>query len=540
MPTKHPFTDDYEPITPPARTARAATTRAASAAEDEDAGEAWALNESRTTKPTEDFANVSGSARNKSGVELDNDAPVTSSGALVTASPAARFKRGHLFSYVGLFLFTTVLYFRPYELHPALAGLTSLAYWLAVLTLAVFLPSQLILEGNLTARPREVNLVLLLCLCALISIPLAIDPGEAWTAFNYPFIRAVAMFIVIVNVVRTPLRLKGLMFLALAIGLVLSAGAINDFRLGRVAVAEGERVAGVVGGMFGNPNDLAMHLVVMIPLAIGLLLSTRNPLAKPLYAAAACLMVGGIIASFSRGAFLGLLGACAVLGWKLGRRNRLLIFVLIAVFVVALVALAPGAYTDRLSTIGSVNRDASSSSRRDLLVRSIIVAIYNPVFGVGIGNFHIVSIRELVSHNSYTQVAAEMGLAAMVIYIAFIVVPIRRLRLIEHATYDTRRGSRIYYLSVGLQASLIGFMISSFFGSVAYQFSVYYLVGYAVALRRMYEAQTGTEVIPLSRKDRRAARATIAADSVGTRGDAAGDSADFHAPGRSAPAMTRT
>ncbi|MDQ1589950.1 MAG: hypothetical protein QOG71_577 [Pyrinomonadaceae bacterium] len=533
MPTKHPFTDDYEPITPPARTARAATTRATAA---EAGGEAWALNEARATKPSEDFANVGESVRNKSGGELDNDAPSTLSGAPAASSPATRFKRGHLFSYVGLFLFTTVLYFRPYELHPALAGLTSLAYWLAVLTLAVFLPSQLILEGNLTARPREVNLVLLLCLCALISIPLAIDPGEAWTAFNYPFIRAVAMFIVIVNVVRTPLRLKGLMFLALAIGLVLSAGAINDFRLGRVAVAEGERVAGVVGGMFGNPNDLAMHLVVMIPLAIGLLLSTRNPLAKPLYAAAACLMVGGIIASFSRGAFLGLLGACAVLGWKLGRRNRLLIFVLIAVFVVALVALAPGAYTDRLSTIGSVNRDASSSSRRDLLVRSIIVAIHNPVFGVGIGNFHIVSIRELVSHNSYTQVAAEMGLAAMVIYIAFIVVPIRRLRLIEHATYDTRRGSRIYYLSVGLQASLIGFMISSFFGSVAYQFSVYYLVGYAVALRRIYEAQTGTELIPPTRKERRAARA----DSVGTHNDAAGDSADFPAPGRSAPAMTRT
>ncbi|MDQ1611713.1 MAG: hypothetical protein QOG00_1644 [Pyrinomonadaceae bacterium] len=536
MPTKHPFTDDYESVTPPARTARAATTRATAA---EAEGEAWASNEARATKAAEDFANVGESVRNKSGVELGNDAPATSSTAPAASpavSPATRFKRGHFFSYVGLFLFTTVLYFRPYELHPALAGLTSLAYWLAVLTLAVFLPSQLILEGNLTARPREVNLVLLLCLCALISIPLAIDPGEAWTAFNYPFIRAVAMFIVIVNVVRTPLRLKGLMFLALAIGLVLSAGAINDFRLGRVAVAEGERVAGVVGGMFGNPNDLAMHLVVMIPLAVGLLLSTRNPLAKPLYAAAACLMVGGIIASFSRGAFLGLLGACAVLGWKLGRRNRLLIFVLIAVFVVALVALAPGAYTDRLSTIGSVNRDASSSSRRDLLVRSIIVAIHNPVFGVGIGNFHIVSIRELVSHNSYTQVAAEMGLAAMVIYIAFIVVPIRRLRLIEHATYDTRRGSRIYYLSVGLQASLIGFMISSFFGSVAYQFSVYYLVGYAVALRRIYEAQTGAEVIPLSRKERRAA----AADSVGTHGDAAGDSADFHAPGRSAPAMTRT
>ena len=545
MPTKHPFTDDYEPVTPPAaRAERAATTRApASVAE-----------RARASEPAEDFA---GGGRRSGRVEAAKprdagaflrpaphataDTPVAPDAPAepeARAAASAKFGRGHFFSYVGLFLFTTVLYFRPYELHPALAGLTSLAYWLAVATLAVFLPTQFALEGNLTARPREVNLVLLLCLCALVSIPLAIDPGEAWTAFNYPFIRAVAMFIVIVNVVRTPLRLKGLMFLGLAIGVVLSAGALNDFRLGRVAVAEGERVAGVVGGMFGNPNDLAMHLVVMIPLAVGLLLSTRNVIAKPLYAAAALLMVGGIIASFSRGAFLGLLGACAVLAWKLGRRSRVLMFVMVAAFVVALVALAPGEYTDRLSTIGSVNRDASSSSRRDLLVRSIIVAIYNPVFGVGIGNFHIVSIRELVSHNSYTQVAAEMGLAAMVVYVSFIIVPLRRLRLLEQATYLTRRGSRVYYLSVGLQASLVAFMISSFFGSVAYQFSVYYLVGYAVALRRIYEAQTGALLVPPSRKEKRAARAA-ALDAA--RGEArAGDVADFPAPGNSAPAVTRT
>jgi O-antigen ligase len=321
------------------------------------------------------------------------------------------------------------------------------------------------------------------------------------------------MFIVIVNVVRTPLRLKGLMFLGLAVGTFLSLGAMNDYRIGRLAT-EGERVAGVVGGMFGNPNDLALHLVTMIPLAVGLLLSTRNILAKPLYAACALLMIGGVIASFSRGGFLGLLGACVVLAWKLGRRQRLLMIVLLGAFIVALVAVAPGEYASRLGTIGSVSADASSSSRKDVLVRSIIVAIANPVFGVGIGNFHIVSISELVSHNSYTQVAAEMGLAAMIIYIMFLVVPLRRLRIIERATFETRKGSRIYYLSVALQASLIAFMVSSFFGSVAYQFYLYYLVGYAVALRRIYEAQTGVAVVPVSKKQRRLDAEVGHADSM--------------------------
>jgi len=490
---------DYDPVTP---SRRVRVSRVPDGAPED----AW---------PVDNAQEFGASERHEKATETAEETPAAEAVAAANLSTSRNLelKRGHAFSYAGLFLFTVVLFFRPYELFSALSGFTSIAYWLAILTLAVFVPTQLALEGNFTARPREVHLVLLLCVAALLSIPLAINPGEAWTAFNYPFIRAVAMFIVIVNVVRTPLRLKGLMFLGLAVGAFLSLGAMNDYRIGRLAT-EGERVAGVVGGMFGNPNDLALHLVTMIPLAVGLLLSTRNILAKPLYAACALLMIGGVIASFSRGGFLGLLGACVVLAWKLGRRQRLLMIVLLGAFIVALVAVAPGEYASRLGTIGSVSADASSSSRKDVLVRSIIVAIANPVFGVGIGNFHIVSISELVSHNSYTQVAAEMGLAALIIYIMFLIIPFRRLRVIEEATFETRKGSRIYYLSVALQASLIAFMVSSFFGSVAYQFYLYYLVGYAVALRRIYEAQTGVAVVPVSKKQRRLDAEVGHADSM--------------------------
>jgi O-antigen ligase len=428
-----------------------------------------------------------------------------------------------MLSYLGLFLFTTVLYFRPYELVPALAGISSMAFWLAVPTLVVFMVSQFAIEGNLTVRTREVNLALLLLLAGLLSMPLAIAPGEAWDEFNHAFWKAVMMFIVIVNVVRTERRLKGLIFLGLAIGCMLSVGAINDYRAGRFLI-EGQRVAGVVGGMFGNPNDLALHLVTMIPLAFGLLLHTRRRLVKPLYAVCIFVMMGGLIATFSRGGFLGLIGASVVLAWKMGRRNRALMIVLLLCVFVAFVALAPGEYASRLGSITTA-ADASSHSRRALLIRSIEVAVRHPLFGIGMGNFHIVAIGESVSHNAYTQVASEMGMAAMIIYIMFTVVPFRRLGLIERETYDTRRSSRIYYLSVAMQASLAAYMISSSFGSVAYQYYVYYLVGYAVALRRIYEAQIGREVAPPSNRPRR----------FDEPEQHAGNSADFPEPHSPAP-----
>src|SRR5205085_11582002 len=119
----------------------------------------------------------------------------------------------------------------------------------------------------------------------------------------------------------------------------------------------GERVAGAVGGMFGNPTDMALHLVTMVPIAVVFFLVRRNPLAKIMYAICAVLLVAGIVVTFSRGGFLGLIGAGGVLAWKLGRRHKLAVGLSVVLFIGAFVALAPGDYGSRLSTITSVSSD---------------------------------------------------------------------------------------------------------------------------------------------------------------------------------------
>lgn len=413
-------------------------------------------------------------------------------------------RRGHTISYIGLFLFTAVLYFRPYEWIPAFSSLTSLAFWLALFTLVVFVPTQFMLEGNLTARPREVNFLLLFCLWALLGMPLAINPGEAWAAFNDPFIKVVLMFIVLVNVVRTERRLKGLMWLSLGVGVFLSYYAIRDFQSGNLTV-EGYRVQGALGGMFGNPNDMALHLVMMIPIAIALFFGTRNPVRKVLYAACAALMTVGMVVTYSRGAFLGFVVSFLVLMWKLGRRQRFSVMAVAVLVLLLFLIFAPGNYGLRLLSIFIPGLDpvGSATTRKEVFWRSVFVALRNPIFGVGMDNFHIVSIRELVSHNAYTQVAAELGFPALFFYVGLIVSPLKRLWQIERATFEDRRTSRFYYLSVALQASIVAYMVSSFFGSVAYQWYIYYVVGYAIALRRIYALSSEAEA-----EQKRAARAS--------------------------------
>ena len=412
-------------------------------------------------------------------------------------------RRGHALTYIALFLFTVVLYARPSEFYPG-PMTASLAFIVGVITLAIFVITQLSLEGNLTSRPREINLVLVFFVLGLLSIPLAIRPNEAWEEFNDTFIRCVVIFIVLVNAVRTEKRLKGLLLLTIAVSIWLSVAAINDYRLG-LSTVEGYRVAGRGSGIFGNANDMALHLVTIVPIAVALFFGSRGAVRKTLFAACSVLMIAAIVLTYSRGGFIGVLCALIFLAWKVGRHRRLPVIISGVILMVGVLALAPGNYWTRLLSIFVPNLDAvgSSDARREALYRSIWTALRHPLLGIGMGNFHIVSDREMVSHNAYTQVAAEMGMTALVVYVMFIVSPLRKLGQIASETFTNRANSDYYYLAVGLQASLIGYMVSSFFASVAYIWYVYYLVAYAVCFRRIYEAEVGHLVEVKKQKSKR-------------------------------------
>lgn len=257
---------------------------------------------------------------------------------------------------------------------------------------------------------------------------------------------------------------------------------------------EGYRVDVEVKGLFGNPNDLALHLVTMTPIALALALGSRNKLMRVIYYAMTGLFIAANTVTFSRGGFLGLLATGAVLAWKLGRKNRLNISVASMLFGGLFVAFAPGNYGLRMLSIfvPALDPVGSSDQRRELLERSILVSLRNP-WGIGIGNFPIVGIRNLVTHNSFTQISSELGLLGLAAYLIFMISPFRKLGAIERTLFDKDELDWFYYLAIGLQASIVGYMVSSFFVSVAYNWFVYYLIAYAVAFRRIYKVESEME-----------------------------------------------
>jgi putative inorganic carbon (HCO3(-)) transporter len=461
MPTKSELRD-YEPVTPSPRAVRAHLVD-----EIEDASRIRPFQ-----RPTLDAIPLN----------TPTPAPVRDDSfqkAEPTDTTAPPLRSGHTLSYLGIFTFTFLVYFRPYELFPSLAWLSRSALVVAALTLIAFVPVQLGLENRITAKLREVKLAVLLLLAGALSIPLAVEPGRAFQSL-IEFSKVIVMFIVMVNVVRSEQRLQRLLLLVLTVSCVLSVSAVSDYVEGNL-VMRGQRIAGLIGGLFSNPNDLALHLVTMIPISVALWFGSRGGARKIAFLGCSLLLTAGLVATFSRGGFIGFVCVVAILVWKLAKRNRFIFAALALIVLTLALAVAPGDYRERLATTS----DDSALTRTDDLKHSIVLAARHPLFGVGMDNYVIYSNTAHATHNSYTQVAAEMGLIAFLIYLGFLVSPFKGLRKIEQAMRSVARKPRAYYLAIGLQASIVGYMVVSFFASVAFVWYVYYLVAYAICLQRL-------------------------------------------------------
>lgn len=412
-------------------------------------------------------------------------------------------------AFAGLYLFTLLLYVRPNELFPSVFGTFPIVKIVAIAAVLAYVSSRLGRGESLTASPIELKLLGVITILGVLFAPLAASPQDSIDVLLDLFIKVGIIFVLMINVIDTRQRLRSIINLVVVCGTIFAVLAIRSYLIGDFTIVEkryvgvvGLRITGAVGGFFGNPNDLATSLDLLLPLAIALTLLNRG-VKRLFFGVCSAVLIAAVIVTFSRGGFLGLIAMSGVLLWKVGRQNRAVTSLAFAIIFGAFLLAMPGGYAGRISSIfnGSEDQTGSTQARRDLLERAASVAAHHPIVGVGMGNFHTYSIHEQVAHNSYLETAAELGIVGFLAYVAFIIAPLRSLKKIEAATSraDTRRQIRanepedpnkeIRFMSIALQASLFGYIVCSFFGSIQYQWFLYYPVAYAVALRRIHAAE---------------------------------------------------
>jgi O-antigen ligase len=249
------------------------------------------------------------------------------------------------------------------------------------------------------------------------------------------------------------------------------------------------RLEGVLNGNYSNSNDLAVSIVISLPLCLALLFLTKNPIWKAAWALAMVIMAYATLLTGSRAGFISLATAASVCLWEFavrGRRPYLL--ALGAVSGMVLLLSSGSMLGERLKETFSAEDPSSSTAytssqqREQLLWRSIEVTAKHPLFGVGPGNFAIISGSWHVTHNSYTQMSSEGGIPALIFYVAILWYGFKNL---ERTRKFASRSREVKLLAGALRASLAGFVVGSLFASYAYQFFPYFLVAYTTVLLRI-------------------------------------------------------
>jgi putative inorganic carbon (hco3(-)) transporter len=381
-------------------------------------------------------------------------------------------------AYFGLVLFMVVYFARPEDWIPGMAAvpLAKIAGFIILLALAFSFNS---IRWHL---PLEVGLLALL----VVQLWLAAAFSPVWKGGAFgdmlDFSKVLPLVIVIYAVVRSMKRLRWILFVQAASFAAIAIISIVDRH------ASGGRLEGVISEMFGNSNDFALVLDLSLPLCLALALTTKSFWEKLAWTVAMLAMSYAVFLTASRGGALAFVVVALMCLWQLGvkgRRAYLLLLVPVAVIVLwlhggnGLRKRFEQTSMDPATSNHNTEASESTEQRKELLSQSIKVTAQHPLFGVGPGNFVIVSGVWHATHNSYTQMSAEGGIPAFLLYVLILWRGVANLR--EVGKYKRmKRGTRIFSMALG--ASLAAYLVGSFFLSQAYQLFPYCLVAYTSAL----------------------------------------------------------
>ncbi len=250
-----------------------------------------------------------------------------------------------------------------------------------------------------------------------------------------------------------------------------------------IVTAGAHQFAGPLQSEIGDRNHLALAMLLAVPLMNYLRLQSRHRWMQIGLIAAMVMTVMAVLATYSRGGFLGLVAMGAFLWWK--SKSRVLALVALLVVGIGLHSVAPDPWKERMGTIESAKLEDHSFKLRLLAWQTYLnAALDRPLTGAGLYAlqqrpifFHyapppdeagIENTKPRAAHSIYFQVLGDLGFIGFGVYIALLATGFWNARWISQQARGRDDLEWMGDLGRMIQVSMIAFCISGAALSMAF------------------------------------------------------------------------
>jgi O-antigen ligase len=397
---------------------------------------------------------------------------------------------------VWLLLFSIVAIGRIQETSTVLASLR-IGLVTGGLAVLAWLVAPASWQEKLPTNMKPVRYVLMLLGLAFLTIPISIWPSQSLdTAVSYG--KTILLFLMVFFWCRTLMNMRRVVWIY-CLGPVL---LVIISMITGTAPSE-ERFSAATY----DPNDLALVLVMILPMLVYLFSTTQAKFPRLLLGGMTLLCFLTIVRTGSRGGFLAFVLVTVLILFRsaIPRMNKMIIVV---IGLIVFIGLANDAYWQRMSTIWAPTTDNTGAGRTDIWKAGLGIMASRP-WGVGIGTFQVAEGlshggaegRWNAAHNSFIELGVELGVVGLIIFVLLLTTSLKQLRSIrnqygkhfhplgkmpiEEEQEVTPVQVNVVTLAGALETSLLGYIIGGFFLSHAYSAALYTLLALALACHRL-------------------------------------------------------
>lgn len=375
--------------------------------------------------------------------------------------------------WIGILLWTWLAYMNPHRQTWGFAFYFPFSMIVGLVTIGAYMFSNSRKEILWT---RETIVLLLFVIWMFVTTLFAFYPEDAWLQWNKVW-KIQLMIFVIAMIIQDRKQLNWMIWvIALSLAYYGVKGGIFT-----IATGGNYHVWGPDNTFIGGNNEIALALVMVIPLIRYLHLQAERRWVRLGLAAAMILSGVAAIGSQSRGALLAM-SAMGLFLW-IKSRHKIVTGVYLAIAVTILALVMPQSWYDRMNTISEYKEESSAQGRINAWHTAFNVA-KDRITGGGFEMFQPSTFYRYApdaykvhdAHSIYFEVMGEHGFIGFALFIVIGVMTwIRAQQIIKRSKYHPEH-KWASDLAAMTQVSLVGYATGGAFLGLAYFDLPYHLL----------------------------------------------------------------